>query len=75
MPKCDFNITGALFYIANNLLYEPRQSFNIYKMSELESAFIEEINPQNRKIIIGSIYKHPTMDLDDINNNFLNKLI
>ena len=44
-------------------------------MSELESTFIEEINPKNRKIIIESIYKHPTMDLDDFNNNFLNKLI
>ena len=44
-------------------------------MSELESTFIEEINPKNRKIIIESIYKHPTMDLNDFKNIFLNKLI
>ena len=44
-------------------------------MSELESTFIEEINPQKRKIITESIYKQPTMDLDDFNNNFLNKLL
>ena len=32
------------------------------------------INPQKSNIIIGSIYRHPSMDLDDFNKNFLNKL-
>ena len=66
---------GTLLYIANHLSYKSRNDLNIYKKSELESTFIEVINPQKSNIIIGSIYRHPSMDLDDFNKNFLNKLL
>ena len=33
------------------------------------------INPQKGNIIIGSIYRHPSIDLDDFNKNVLNKLL
>ena len=58
---------GTLLYIANHLSYKSRNDLNIYKKSELESTFIEVINPQKSNIIIGSIYRHPSMDLDDFN--------
>ena len=66
---------GTLLCIANHLSYKPYNDLNIYKKSELESTFIEVINPQISNIIIGSIYRHPSMDLDDFNKNFLNKLL
>ena len=66
---------GTLLYIANHLSYKSCNNLNIYKKSELESTFIEVINPQKNNIIIGSIYRHPSMDLDDFNKNFLNKLL
>ena len=66
---------GTLLYIANHLSYKSCNNLNIYKKSELESTFIEVINPQKSNIIIGSIYRHPSMDLDDFNKNFLNKLL
>ena len=63
----------TLLYIANHLSYKSRNDLNIYEKPELESTFIEVINPQKNNIIIGSIYRHPSMDLDDFNKNFLNK--
>ena len=65
---------STLLYIANHLSYKPRHHLNIYKKSELESIFIEVIKPQKSNIIIESVYRHPSMDHDDFNKNFLNKL-
>ena len=66
---------GTLLYIANNLLYNLHNDLNIYKKSELESAFIEVINPVKSNIFIGSINRHPSMDLEDFDKSFLNKLL
>ena len=66
---------GTLLYIANYLSYKHRQDLNIYKMSELESTFVKVINPRKNNIIVGSIYRHPSTDLEDLNKNFLNKLL
>ena len=61
---------STLLYIANHLSYKSRNDLNIYKKYKLESIFIEVINPQKSNTIIGSIYRHPSMDLDDFNENF-----
>ena len=63
---------GTLLYIANNLSYKCRNDLNIYKKNELESTFIEIVNPN---ILVGVIYRHPSMDLADFNCNYLNKLL
>ena len=62
-------------YIANRLSYKIRNDLKIYKKIELESTFIEIINPRKSNIIVGVIYKHPIMDVTDFNNNFLNNLL
>ena len=66
---------GTLLYIANHLSYKCRNDLNIYKKNELESAFIEIVNPKKSNIIVGVIYRHPSMDLADFNSNYLNKLL
>ena len=40
---------GTLLFIANHLSYKPCQDLNIYKKNELESTFIEIMNPQKIK--------------------------
>ena len=65
---------GTLLYIANHLSYKYRNDLNIYKKSELESTFIEIANPRKSNIIMGVIYRNPSMDLNDSNCNYLNKL-
>ena len=43
-------------YIANDLSYKYHNYLNIYKNNELESIFIESINPKKSNIIVGVIY-------------------
>ena len=68
------SVGGTLLYIANHLSYKPRQGLNICKENELESTFIEIMNPKKSNIIVGTIYKHPSMHLTDFNSNYLNSL-
>ena len=60
---------GTLLYIANHLLYKCHNDLNIYK-NELEATFIKIVI-----VIVGVIYRHPSMDLADFNCNYLNKLL
>ena len=68
--------TGSTFlYIANQLSYKCCNDLNIYKKNELESTFIEIVNPRKSNIFLGVIYRHSSMDLTDFNSNYLNKLL
>ena len=66
---------GTLIYVANHVAYKPRTDLQIYKKRDLESTFIEIINPKKSNIIIGCIYRHPNMDLNDFDNDYLNPLL
>ena len=66
---------GTLLYIANNLLYKCRNDLNIYEQNELESTFVEIVNPKKSNIKAGVIYRHQSMDLTDFNCNYLNQLL
>ena len=63
---------GTLLYIANHLSYKCRNDLNIYKKNEFESTFIEIVNPKKSNIVVGVIYRHPSMDRTDFNCNYLN---
>ena len=47
---------GTLLYISNNMAYKPRKDLNNYKTHELESTFIETINPKKSNIILGVVH-------------------
>ena len=66
-------IVFAQRYIANHLSYKCCSDLNIYKKNELESTLIEIVNPKKSNIIVGVIYRHPSMDFADFNCNYLNK--
>ena len=66
---------GTLLYIANHLSNKCLNDLNIYKENELESTFIEIVNPKKSNIIVRVIYRHPSMDLSDFNCNYLNQLL
>ena len=66
---------GTLLYIRNHLSYKTRNDLNIYKSAELESTFIEIINHKKLNILVGCIYRHPVMDLNEINDYYLNELL
>ena len=66
---------GALLYISNKLSYKIRNDLKIYQKKQLESIFIEIINKKTKNIIIGCIYRHPCMQINDFNQNFLTPLL
>ena len=41
----------------------------------MESTFIEIVNPKKSNIIVGVIYRDPSMHLTDLNCNYLNQLV
>ena len=65
---------GVLIYAKTGINFKPRNDLNIYKTKELESAFIEVINPKRTNSTIGVIYE--TFDFFNIMmSNFLQPLI
>ena len=70
-----FYVSSNLLYIANHLSYKCCNDLNMYKRNELESTFIEIVNPKKSNIIVGVIYRYQSMDLVDFNCNYLNKLL
>ena len=57
------------------MYYKPRNDLSSYKKSELESTFLKIVNPKKANIIYGMIYRHPSMDVTDFNQNYLNGLL
>ena len=66
MPT-ECHVGGILLYISKNMDYKPRKDLNICKSHELKSIFIE--------IVIDVVYRHPTMDLNEFNDKYVNKLL
>ena len=66
---------GVLLYIANGINFKPRNDLKMYKSKELESAFIEIINPNEANSIVGVIYKHPCINGTIFNNDYLKPLL
>ena len=88
-PKIDINIPGyqppvgtptesskggVLIYVKEGINFIPRTDLNIYKEKQLESFFIEIANNKGKNSIIGVIYRHPCMEENIFNNDFLKNL-
>ena len=43
----------------------------LYKSEVLEATVLEIINPKAKNIIITCVYRHPSMDLKEFNEDFL----
>ena len=64
---------GALLYVSDLLDHEERKDLNsiLYKPKLLESVFIEIKNPGKKNVIVGCMYKHPLLEIDNFNDDFL----
>ena len=71
------NKGGALLYIADRYNAKPLPHLNriMYKSNQLESAFVEICNKIHKNGIVGCIYRHPSMDINEFNDDFLNPLL
>ena len=68
---------GTMLYISDHLNSKPRKDLEniMYKSEQLESSFIEIINPGKKNIVCGCIYRHPLMDLKDFNEDYFDHLM
>ena len=51
----------ALLYGSSHLSNNTRSDISIYKSREVESIFIEILNPKKSNVIVGCIYHHSNM--------------
>ena len=65
---------GTLLYTRIHLSYKTRNDLNIYKSAEIESIFIEIINHKKLNSLVGCIYRHTLMVLNEFNDYYLNVL-
>ena len=69
---------GVLFYISQMFSYKPRKDLQTYCPKKFESGFIELTIPNKPNFIVGTVYKHPSMQHYKFNNDFpeniLNKI-
>ena len=68
------NNGGTVLYIKKGLNYKLRNDIQIYKSKQLESTFIE-ITQDKKHIVVGFIYRHPSMELGEFNSHCLTKLL
>ena len=68
---------GVLLYIADKHDCKPRKDLEkiVYKDHVLESSFAEIVVPTKKNIILGCIYRHPSMDVKDFNEGYLSPLM
>ena len=71
------NKGGVILYIAEQHKCKPRKDLDAisYKTYALESVFTEIIIPNKRNILLGCMYRHPSMEVKDFNENYLNPLM
>ena len=75
ITKTEANKGGTMIYVADGINYKPRKDLEIYQSKELESSFIEIINPKGSNDIIGVIYRHPHMDTTQFTDNKFNEIM
>ena len=61
----------ALLYIGNRLSRQLRNDVKLYHPGKIESTFIVIICSKSTNVIIGWIYKHLTLQINDFTNDFV----
>ena len=65
-----------MLYVKSENKHKERKDLNkiCYKSMYLESTFIEVVNQKQKNVLVGCIYKHPSMDIKEFNDDFMNQL-
>ena len=69
------SLGGTIMYIPKDIFYVLRNDLQIYSPKELGSIVVEIITLNKPSLILGTIYKHPSMKPYKLNNGFLESLL
>ena len=63
---------GTAIYVCNSLSYRYRKdlSSQMYQSKQLESTFIEISQKGKKHMVVGSIYKHPGMPVNEFTDSY-----
>lgn len=66
---CEGHNGGTMLFISDKYAYTRLNDLDLlaYKSKEVESTFIELQRPGKKNMIIGCIYRHPSMSIDLFN--------
>ena len=65
---------GTLLCKNKRLSYQLRNDLTLYDPGKIESNLMEIICSKSTAVIVGCIYKHPTLPVNDFTNNFISHL-
>ena len=71
MEPATSNHGGVGFFINGKLCYKVRNDLKVLLNGCLEPIFIENSFDKKKKVIVGLIYRHPHMPINDFCDNFL----
>ena len=66
---------GTLLYISKRLSYQLRNDLRPYDTRKIESTFLEIICSKSTNVIVGCIYKQPTLPINIFKNDFISHLL
>ena len=66
---------GTLLHISEELNDKTRKVLQMYKAKKLESNFIEITNKKRKNLIVGFIYKYPTVNNQDFIDSYILPLL
>lgn len=71
------SVGGVLLYISEKFIFKPREDLSslLYNSRELESVFIELTLKNKKNIIVGCVYRHPSMSENEFTNKFLSPFL
>ena len=71
LTKTESAAGGTAIYVRNSLTFKIRNDLKVIKDKFLESTFVEIIQQKKENIVIGCIYKHPTLCKREFVNEYL----
>ena len=64
-----------MIYIDQNVKYRIREDLKLYKRKEIESTFLEIIENNGKNVIVGCIFRHPGVAIQEFTNDFICPLL
>ena len=64
-----------MIYIDQKVKYKIREDLKLYKSKEIESTFLEIIENNQKNVIVGCLYKHPGVAIQEFTNDFICPLL
>ena len=62
-------------FLIKRLSYQLRDDLRRYDPEKIEPTFIEITCSKSTNVIVGCIYKHPTLPINDFTNDFISPLL